>query len=286
MENKSKLIDDVVLCEMDHLHHNVEKLQAFRSKSLREMQTLQASQRGAEGSVASKLRDFEMKENTRIIEYVRTSLNQATKDRTRAEAKKKKNNHVRLINEADPSFIKQGSISRLKNNTKSSGYGCCPDSSSGKRVLKPSGGDGSRSTPKEARGARVSSSRSEKSRKPEEETDRAPADEPDHFSTYENINAEIDEEEEEKYDNEDEDVDNKKENLVPSSSLVENETRPHRGRSSKVSRPKLDIVSDRVRRSRAVERDKAAPAPRDKAAPYLVKNPRERIQDFWWVLTH
>lgn len=275
LEDKSRLIDDVILNEMDYLHRNIEKLQAYKSKSSKEINTLREVQKSTEHRMEGKFRDFEMMENTRIAEYVKSSLDKESHSRKVLDKKKRKtaistatiasnNNNVPRVRKKSTADIK------------SSGYGYNMSSKENKQA---------HNVPKKE--ARVTTTNKNNAMKKEYKKNDIIATE---------ISESLDEEDcDHVSDNNDDDTDNnddtdETEHSGRGATLQQSKDLPPTTTPSnpiETKRSKLIIVNDRVKaRKSSVAVVKPPPSSsslqaRDKKSPpYLVKNPRERMVDF------
>ena len=251
LDDKARLIDDVVLNEIDYLHRKVEQLQAFKSKSLKDINTLQDVQRGLNTHLDVKFRDFEVKENVRIAEYVKSSLNKELQSTANVQRKPQSSESKRHME-----FKK-----RIKN-VKSSGYGCIGNA----RYHNNN--------------AQIGKGRNNFNKGVV--TERNVSQETPSCSSIDNEHVSIADEEQQspsEYDTSDRDRNKiKKENIQPekSNNTLAQPQCEHRSAYEETPRPKIEIINDKVKplviRSPTVVKDKSA--------SYLVKNPRERIVDF------
>lgn len=275
LEDKSRLIDDVILNEMDYLHRHIDKLQAYKSKSIKEINSLREFQKNAEHRMEVKFRDFEMKENARITEYVKSSLDKES--RSRAVLNKRKG--ITSVKSSPQTITGSKDI-------KSSGYGYDTSSSKenkqlynvkvtsdnrdecikeSKSVITPNSSVEKKDSSSETHVGDVSSSNGDVNVKNKCSTNKdTGADKedpvpPQHSQSVDSMTA----------------------NKKPASSTPNSRTL----KSTNKNKTKLLIVNDRVKKSKA-PLSFQSPQIRDKNAPYLVKNPRERIVDFRYSSVH
>ena len=113
MEDKSRVIDDIVLNEMDYFHDNIDKLRASKSQLIKEIKSIQEMQNDVENRMEAKFRNFELKERKTLSKYVKSTIDKEV--HTKILSKKERNRRTRSTEE--DSYWK-----KLKN-VKSSGYG-------------------------------------------------------------------------------------------------------------------------------------------------------------------
>ena len=276
LDDKSRLIDDVILNEMDYLHRNIEKLQAYKSKSLKEISTLREVQKVTEHRLEVKFRDFEMKENTRIAEYVKNSLNKDNHTRAVSDKRKEKTSLYR---------------SKVRKNSagieiKSSGYGYNNASKENKLVCNvpnPRASSNITSTEENLIEEDVCSHNSNNSNNSKDnDKEEEEEEEEDAVSSYVGPagNANVHPQD---HDSppavrhahpQSEPPPPSKKKPLPATTRQMKETK---------SKSKLTIVNDKVKKNKAAVPKACLPVKRDKNTPYLVKNPRERIVDFRWT---
>lgn len=256
LHDKSRLIDDVILNEIDYLHRNVEKLQTFKSKSLREINTLHDKQRGLDTVMEVKLRDFEIKESTRMAEYVKSSINHkgngiGTGKGPEKQPRRRKES-CRLHD-----FKK-----RIKN-IKSSGYGNC----------QPSSGRSDKAPERERHvisDGGIIEAAEDNSQQYERQNDDIVEEENTPVAEGKSTTA-----------TGDGNVSRKENDRPQQKQHINTEVNLAPKKYSTAKRSKLNIVNDKVKPRKVPVVEPSPPKAAAAGAPYLTKNPRERIVEFW-----